>query len=187
MSTAADYLQKNYLYEEITLIDESISSWLQKINSKNLINKLDSVVKKKDSKMIESFLNVMPKTDFKTLYTIASKVNENFSAAFSAMKKESGSRFPTLKGIKLDVFSLIFGLTIVTKSDLKRAAKDTIDNVITQFKKVGVKKFGAEAMAGTTLVILSGILVSVALITLHTIPLIFSLIVIGLALLVFMV
>ncbi len=186
MGAVVDYLQENYLHEQIIVLDESIASWLKNFNIKNLINKFDSAVKKKDPAMIETLLKVIPKTDFRTLYTIGSKVDENFSAAFDAIKKEAGTKFSTLKGMKLDLFSLIISTTIVMKPDLKKASKDVINDISTKLKKVGVKHFSGDALVGLTLLILSGVLVSATLASLSMDPLIWSIAIVGLAMLVFM-
>ena len=186
MSAVADYLHENYLHEQIVIIDEGIALWLKSINPKSLITNIDNAIKKKDSSKVEAILRLIPKSDFRTLYKVASNINDNFSVAFNAVKKEAGVKFSNLKGIKLDLFSLIFASTIVAKSNVKKASKEIVSNISDKLKRSGVKNFGSEAVVGVTILTLSGVLVAAALSTLSMTPMIMGIATVGLGLMIFM-
>ena len=186
MGAVADYLHESYLYEQIELLDESISTWLKTIRPQNIIDSINKAIKNKDAAKVESILRVLPKSDFKTLYTISSKINDKFASAFNEIRKEAGKKFSNLKGTKLDLFSLIFATTVVSKPNIKKASKEIVFDIDSKLKKAGVKNFGAEGMAGISMLLMSGIFASVAFATLSLTPMLIAIGAVGLAVMTFM-
>lgn len=182
MSAISNYLNELYLYEEVEYLDESFASWVKKIGSKKVIDKLQMAAQRKDLVLIRDIISDIPKVDADKLRSIGKKINKNFDKAYRITEKEAKKQFPELTGNTLKYFTLVVTPFVTISKDMKTTAKDKITKLRKKSKKFGFKKFvEGEGMAGMFLAILAGIFVATAMAHLSLFPLLIGIAVAGFA------
>jgi hypothetical protein len=169
------YLENKYLLEKIQYIDEGFFDWANRLNVQTLVDTMKKTILQKDHQGLLAIFSKLPKVDFQKLFTMADKINPRFNEAFGIMKKQMSKL--KIKGRFLDYISLSFAVLIVDDTDMEKSAKKIVDSVSSKVKKLD----GGSISLGIMFLILSGSFIAAAVATMHLIPLLIAIALVGLS------